>query len=243
MLSSKVTQYASEYASKVDGLMWIIMGISVFLLVGITAVMIYFVIKYHHKKHPNPIQTHGNVLIETVWIVIPTILVIGMFWIGYIDFENIRTTPDNEVQNNVDIRASMWKWTFEYKNGSVIDSFLYVPNKKTTKLHITSMDVLHSFFMPAFRIKEDAVHGQKTYIVFTPNIEFEKGETQREFQVQCAEYCGLNHSYMNARVVVMEESVYEKWFAENAKKEEPKVEATLPEVKADTVETAENEVK
>lgn len=240
MLSTNAA-YPSSYAGHVDEVMLVIMGISLVLLVGVTAAMVYFVYKYHHSRHPEPKQTYGNTLIEIVWIVIPTIIVIAMFWYGYVEYGALRKTKDADIENQVSIRGSMWKWTFEYENGAVIDSFLYVPNNKTTKLNITSADVLHSFYMPAFRLKEDAIMGQNTFIILNPELEFEKGETQREFQVQCAEYCGLWHSNMNARLVVMEENAYKAWFEKNnMKKEEVKTDSAS--VAIAPVDTTKNDV-
>jgi cytochrome c oxidase subunit II len=192
----------TAHVESVDFVMLYIVIISVVLLVGITATMIYFVFKYNRKKGHQPVDIHGNMLLEIVWIVIPTLLVLSMFFFGYTSYRDLRERPDNPFVVNV--TARMWQFTFEYPNGKKTDT-LYVPNKTAIDLELKSMDVNHSFYIPAFRIKEDVVFGQTHHLYFTPK---EVGD----YDIACAEYCGLNHSKMYTKVKVIHENDFVTWY-------------------------------
>ena len=194
----------SNTVEGVDLAMLIIVATGVVLLLGITAAMIYFVFKYHRKKGHKPEDIHGSVLLEAIWIAIPTLLVLGMFYFGYIGFETIRHVPDDALI--IDVNAKMWEWDFKYKNGKDTDT-LYVPVNTPIKLDMISLDVNHSLFIPAYRIKEDVIAGFKTYLSFTP-------QQTGSFDIACAEYCGLKHSMMYTKVVVMTKEDFDKWYDE-----------------------------
>lgn len=193
------------HVETVDFVMLYIVGISVVLLLGITATMIYFVFKYNRKKGHAPVDIHGNVLLEIIWIAIPTLLVLSMFYFGYTGFREIREVPKNAFKVNVE--AMMWKFTFKYENGKVTDT-LYVPKDKSVQLSMTSVDVNHAFYIPAFRIKEDIIHGKVNNLYFTAK---EIGK----YDVACAEYCGLKHSMMYSAVKVLPEDDFKLWYNSN----------------------------
>lgn len=192
----------TSYVETVDSVMFYIVGISVILLLGITAVMIYFVIKYNRKKGHEPVDIHGNVILETIWIIIPTILVLSMFYYGYTGFIELRTYPEDSMEINV--TARMWDWDFNYENGKKTDT-LYVPVGQPIKLLMESLDVNHSFFIPAFRVKEDVIAGKINTLGF-------KAEETGSYDIACAEYCGLKHSLMYTKVVVMPENEFNIWY-------------------------------
>lgn len=187
--------------NEVDFTFWFIMGISIFLLLLITIVMLYFVYKYSRKRNPVPSQIEGNTTIEIVWTVIPIILVLIMFFVSWSGFRNMRDVPKDAMI--VKVTGQMWKWTFEYDNKKKSDT-LFLPVNTNVKFDITSIDVLHSFYLPAFRTKEDAVPGRINYYWIRTN------EPSTYFAA-CAEYCGLNHSYMYAPVIVIENDKFEVW--------------------------------
>jgi len=191
------------HVETVDFVMLLIVGISVILLLGITATMIYFVFKYNRKKGHQPVDIHGSVILETIWIVIPTILVLGMFYFGYTGFEESRNIPKDAME--IKVTARMWAWEFEYSNGKKFDS-LYVPLNQPIKLVMKSQDVNHSFFIPAFRIKEDVIASKTNYLGFTAN-------KVGDYDIACAEYCGLNHSMMYSKVKVVSVQDFEKWLS------------------------------
>lgn len=196
---------ASNYANSVDTVMLIIVGISVVLLLGITIAMIYFVFRYSRKRHPVAEQIHGNVLLEIIWIVVPTIIVMVMFWYGYEGYQKLRDKSAGAYE--VKAYAFMWGWNFQYENGKQSDT-LYIPLSKTTKIVLTSRDVLHSLYIPAFRLKEDAVAGQNHFLILTPK---ETGS----YDIACAEYCGLNHSKMYTKLKVLKDEDFNKWLQQS----------------------------
>jgi cytochrome c oxidase subunit 2 len=192
---------ASNFAKDVDFAFLFTLVVSVFFLVLITGLMIYFVIKYSRKRNPKATNVHSNVALEITWTVIPTILVLIMFWFGWVGYVDMSEAPENTL--NVDVTAQMWKWTFKYENGLTTDS-LYVPVNQPVKLNLHSLDVNHAFYIPKFRIKKDVYPNQNRMVWFEAN---ELGD----FDIACAEYCGLNHSYMYNKVKVMPQQVFLVW--------------------------------
>jgi len=192
----------TDHAASVDFVMLYIVGISVILLLGITSVMIYFVFKYNRKKGHAPVDIHGNIWLEIIWIVIPTALVLSMFYFGYTSFREIRDIPANPFI--VKVTARMWQFSFEYPNGKKTDT-LYVPINTPVKLELRSVDVNHAFWIPAFRIKEDVIGGKTNFLYFTAR---ETGS----YDVACAEYCGLKHSAMYTKINVLQDSLFTLWY-------------------------------
>ncbi|MCX6149894.1 MAG: cytochrome c oxidase subunit II [Ignavibacteriales bacterium] len=194
----------SDYVNQVDNVFLFIVIISIIILVGVTVTMIYFVIKYNRKRHPIAENIEGNTMLEITWIAIPTILVVAMFYFGYTSFRTMRTIPKNAVV--IHVQGQMWKWSFKYANGKKYDT-LYVPVGKTIKLLLTSIDVNHAFYIPAFRLKEDVVPGRENYLAFTP-------DKVGTYDIACAEYCGLKHSYMYNKIHVIPQEEFKKWVNE-----------------------------
>jgi cytochrome c oxidase subunit 2 len=190
-------------ANQVDSLFIFIVAISVFFLLLVTGFMIYFVFRYSKKRNPKSSDITGNTTLEVLWTVIPTILVLAIFYYGLIGFDVMRNPPPDSFV--VKVTARMWMWSFEYPNGKKTDTLLYVPVGKPVKFDINSVDVNHSFFVPAFRVKEDAIPGRTNYMWFLPN---EVGE----YWIECAEYCGMGHSFMRGKVIVMSTDDFYKWY-------------------------------
>lgn len=191
----------NQVATQVDNIFIFIVVISIFFLLLITGAMIYFVVRYRAVRHPNAENITGNTTLEVVWTVVPLILVMAMFFYGLEGFNNMRNVPPDALV--VKVTGRMWVWNYEYKNGKKSDT-LYVPLGKPIKLELESVDVIHSFYIPAYRVKEDAVPGRTNYMWFNP--------TQLGmYDVFCAEYCGINHSYMLSKVVVLKEEEFEDW--------------------------------
>jgi cytochrome c oxidase subunit 2 len=189
-------------SSPADSVFFFILGIAVTFLFVNTAVMIYFVIRYSRKRNPNPEEVKENLTLEILWTVIPTILVLIIFFMGWKGFQYMRTAPPDAMP--VKVTAREWSWLFTYENGKE-DSVLRVPVRKPVKLLITSADVLHSLFIPAYRIKEDAVPGRETHLWFLPD---ELGS----YDLFCTEYCGVGHSSMITTVEVLSEKDFEAWY-------------------------------
>lgn len=196
----------ANFTETIDGVFLFIGGISVFLFIAIIAIMFFFLYKYHYKRNPKATPIEGSLKLEIIWTITPIILVLIMFYVSYKGFEEMRDIPDDAIP--VKVFGRMWNWTFEYENGMKTDT-LYVPVGKPVAVYITSMDVNHSFYIPAFRLKTDAINGHVNTFWFEVN---ESGQ----YDVACAEYCGLDHAYMYTKVIAMENAKYEEWYTSNS---------------------------
>ncbi|MCL5028802.1 MAG: cytochrome c oxidase subunit II [Bacteroidetes bacterium] len=195
---------ASNFVLPVDNTFIFIVIICVFFLVLITGMMITFVIKYNSKKNKKAKNIHGSVPLEITWTVIPTILVMVMFYFGWTGYKSMTDAPKDSMA--VDVYAQMWSWSYKYANGVESDT-LFVPLNKPVKVLLHSRDVDHSFYVPAFRIKKDVIPNRTNTEWFLPT-------RVGSYDVLCAEYCGLRHSYMYSTVVVLPEDQYNKWIAD-----------------------------
>jgi len=175
----------------------------VFILISFTIIMIYFVVKFNRKRNPKATQVKDNVMLEATWITLPTLLVIFMFYIGWEGFLPMRQDPKEAM--HVKAIGRMWKWSFEYQGNKTSDT-LVLPINKAVRVDLFSKDVIHGFFVPAFRIKEDCVPGKKNYCWFIPG---ELGD----FDLICSAYCGVSHSYMSAIIRIVPQDKYDKWIA------------------------------
>lgn len=208
---------SSETAGKVDFVFYFVFWISAFFFALIVGLMVLFLFLYREKKGVEAQKTaHHNTPLELTWTIIPSILVVIIFWLGFKTFMDITTPPQNAQE--IRVTAQQWKWFFTYPNGYVAED-LHVPVDKPILLTMSSVDVIHSFFVPAFRTKMDVVPGRYTKVWF-------KATETGEFVILCAEYCGTSHSDMVSQVVVHEPGGYEKWLADasNWMKDLPPVE-------------------
>ena len=203
----------SNFSGGVDTAFAIIAGISLFFLIGITTVIIIFIVKYNKKKNPVASEIEGSTKLEIIWTLIPLILVLFMFWIGWRSYTPQYNIPSDAMK--VKVTAQMWSWRFEYENGKVEDT-LYVPVNKSVRLDMVSLDVIHSLYIPAFRIKTDVVPGKDNSMWF-------KSLVGGSYDLFCAEYCGLRHSYMGTMVKVVDQGTFDKWYAATP----PKIDSTL----------------
>lgn len=194
---------ASNFVQGVDSAFLIIGGISLFFIVTFVILMIYFVVKYNRKKNIPAVQVKDNMWLEFTWITIPMILVLYMFYIGWEGFIPMRQAPKDAMQ--VTCIGQMWKWTFVYPGNKQSDT-LMLPVNKPVKVHLTSIDVLHGFSVPSFRIKEDVVPVKNNYSWFIPG---ELGS----FDLFCTVYCGLNHSAMIGTIRIVPQEEFDKWLA------------------------------
>ena len=196
----------TDSVARVDAVFLYILGISLILLVFVTVLMIYFAIRYRRSKNPEPSDIRGNWLLETAWTAIPTILVLSMFYFGWQSYLGLRNVPEGAIE--IDVIGQQFSWIFIYPNDKVAENELVVPQGQPIKLNITAEDVNHSLFIPAFRIKMDAVPGLESYTWFFAD---EIGQ----YDVLCAEYCGVAHSEMVAVLRIVPDSEYRAWLAED----------------------------
>lgn len=194
-------EYASEYARNVDLVMLYIVGISFLLFAGVIIAMLFFVFKFNKKRNPIATNIHGSTALEIIWTAIPVVLVLSMFYFSYIVYDSSREVPSDAYE--IGVEAKMWAWKFYYPNGKTADT-LFIPVNRNIKFNIKSVDVLHSFYIPAFRIKEDAIQGRRNYFVLN-------ADKIGSYDIACAEYCGLNHSMMYTKMIVVPQSDFSAW--------------------------------
>jgi len=193
---------ASALAAQVDGLYFFLVAVSAFFTVLIFLTIFVFAIKYRRENHPHPSHIEGSLPLELTWTLIPLgICMIFFAWGSLIYFQEGRP-PRGAME--VYTVAKQWMWKFEHEGGQREINTLHVPLGRDVKMIMSSQDVIHSFFVPAFRIKQDVLPGRYTSIWFHPT----KTGTYHLF---CAEYCGTQHSGMIGEVVVMEPAAYQAW--------------------------------
>jgi cytochrome c oxidase subunit 2 len=198
---------ASSGAGAVDDLFHFILYLSIFFFLLIVVVALVFVLRYRRRPgHTEQASPQHNLALEITWSVIPIILVIFIFYFGFRDFMDMATPPADAQE--IAVTGQKWKWLFTYPNGHVDDE-LHVPVDEPVKLVLTSEDVIHSLFIPAFRLKRDAVPGRYSKIWF-------RATKPGQYPALCAEYCGTGHSDMHTWVVVHEPGGYEQWLEKAA---------------------------
>lgn len=182
----------STMASDFDDLYYFLYWLSVVLFIGIVGSMSYFVVRYKRKSREEvPHGPHHNLPLEVTWTVIPLILVVFIFVWGFRGYLNLMIAPGNAME--VHATAQQWKWTFQYPGTSVDEpDVMVVPVNRPIKVVMEAKDVLHSFWVPEFRIKHDIVPGQFSNVWFEA---MEKGK----YRILCTEYCGLQHSVQRMR--------------------------------------------
>ena len=196
----------STTASQVDSLFYFILWVCVVFFIVIVGVMGYCLVRYRERPgaEAEASPSHNNVL-EVTWTVIPGLFVGVIFYWGFVSYLDMRQPPDESYE--IQVEAKMWNWSFTYPNGHV-DNNLHVPVDKPVRLVMTSTDVIHSLYVPAFRIKMDVIPGRYTSTWFEAN-------TPGTYTLFCTEYCGTKHSDMLAKVVVHPSGEFEGWL-ENA---------------------------
>lgn len=197
-------QEISNFVSGFDTAFMMIFWVAVFFIVTITATMLVFIYRYNKKRNPKPTQIDGSTSLEIVWTAIPILLVLVMFYFGWTGWKPMKDAPEGAIE--IESLARMWNWNFVYENGKVTDT-LYVPQGEPVKLNLKAQDVIHSLYIPAFRIKQDMVPGKDDIMWFVANQE-------GEYDLFCAEYCGLRHAYMATSVVVMPKEQFDAWLVD-----------------------------
>jgi cytochrome c oxidase subunit II len=202
-----VPDSASTMSWKVDAVYFYLSGVTLFFTLLISAILIFFVIRYRRRtpyEIPRPIA--GSHKLETLWTVIPFIIAMTIFgWSAKVYFEQY-SPPENAIE--VYVVGKQWMWKIQHSTGQREINQLHVPVGKKIKLIMTTEDVIHDFFVPAFRMKADVIPGKYT----TQWFEATKPGTYHLF---CAEYCGMNHSGMIGSIVVMESREFDNWLSGN----------------------------
>jgi cytochrome c oxidase subunit 2 len=192
----------SAAALDVDDIYYAMYWFSLVFTVVITGATLWFLVKYK-RKPGDKLEPPGNVtVLEITWTVIPILFIVVLFHVGFKGY--VSQAVPYEGATEIRVRGTRWKWEFEYPNGMRENGILQLPINKPVKLILSSDDVIHSFYLPAFRLKKDAVPGMYSSISFLPN-------TLGESQVFCAEYCGTSHSGMLATVKVVKQEEFDDY--------------------------------
>ncbi|HEX8914974.1 MAG TPA: cytochrome c oxidase subunit II [Humisphaera sp.] len=224
VLAGWLPERASTFAGPTDGLFDFILWVCGFFLALVAVLMVVLVVRYRHRdgaRH-DPTAGHSN-LIEIVWTAVPTLIVIGIFYVSIRQFIDRNVEPAGAYE--ITATGRMWQWSFTYADGyqdnDVVPAddrdpgfkvpVLHVPANVPVKVLLDSKDVIHSLSIPAFRVKKDVVPGRYNTVWFQPT---EPGT----YDVYCAGYCGTAHSAMAAKVVVHDPASFAAWMAESKRR-------------------------
>jgi len=201
-------EQASTFAPHVDALYLYLLLITISFTTIIMVLLIFFAIKYRRRSPDEvPRPRHGSMVLEVTWTVIPLMIAMTIFVWGASTYFKAYRAPHNAME--VYVVGKQWMWKFQHQTGQREINELHVPLGARVKLTMTTEDVIHSLYFPAFRIKQDVVPGRYTQLWF----EATKAGT---YPIFCAEYCGTNHSGMGGHVIVMEPAAYQEWLAGGA---------------------------
>ena len=198
---------ASNFAPHVDGLMIFVTSVCVFFAAAITFAIIYFFFKYH-RKAPDAVGVpiHGDSRLEAAWIIVPLIIAMVMFSWGAVIYVDYRHTPSDTL--DIYVVGKQWMWKVQQPNGLKEINELHVPVGRNIRLTLASEDVIHDFFVPAFRVKMDVIPGNNHY-----NTMWFRPTKAGRYHFFCSQYCGTNHALMGGWVIVMEPTEYAAWLS------------------------------
>ena len=197
---------ASRIAPQMDALYFFMVLVS---LIGLTVVVLLittFSVLYRRRRHPVAVQIEGSTMLEATWTIIPLGLFLIMFVWGAIVYFRIYTPPANAM--NIYVVGKQWMWKAEHPGGQHEINALHIPVDRPIQLTLISQDVFHSFSIPAFRVKREAIPGRYT------NVWFEATEPGT-YHLFCTQYCGTNHSAMVGDIVALSQDDYKKWLAQS----------------------------
>src|SRR5580704_13666757 len=194
---------ASTMAGRVDALYFFLLGISIFFSLLIAGLILFYAVKYR-RRNPNDVGSNANkgLLLEVTWTVVPFLIAMVIFVWGASVFVAMSTPPAETL--NIYVVGKQWMWKFQHLDGQREINELHVPVGRPVKLIMTSEDVIHDVFVPAFRVKADVLPAPYTNLWFQPT-------KPGRYHLFCAEYCGTRHSGMIGAVVVMDPTGYQAW--------------------------------
>jgi cytochrome c oxidase subunit II len=197
---------ASKIAPQMDALFFFMVLVSLIGLTVVVLLIISFSILYSKKRHPVAVQIEGSTLLEATWTIIPLGLFLIMFVWGSLIYFRVYTPPANAM--NIYVVGKQWMWKAEHPGGQHEINALHIPTGRPIQLTLISQDVFHSFSIPAFRVKREAIPGRYTSVWF-------EATQVGTYHLFCTQYCGTNHSAMIGDIVVMTPDDYRKWLAES----------------------------
>jgi cytochrome c oxidase subunit 2 len=197
-----IPEQASTLAGRVDALYFFLIGVTVFFSVLIAVLVLGFAVRYRRSRQAKAVQIHGNLALELLWTGIPFAIAMAIFvWSAQIYMTIVRP-PDDALE--IFVVGKQWMWKLQHMEGRREINELHVPAGRPVKLTMTSEDVIHSFYVPAFRVKQDVLPGRYTTLWF-------EATKPGSYHLFCTEYCGTEHSRMIGRVVVLEPHDYADW--------------------------------
>jgi cytochrome c oxidase subunit 2 len=197
---------ASNFAGNVDSLFSFILLTCLFFAVIVTLLVIFAAFRYKRKSEDEIGGTmEGNTAMEIGWTLLPLVLAIGMFAWGAVIYVNFRTAPKDTL--DIYVIGKQWMWKLQQPNGRKEINELHVPVNRNIKLIMGSEDVIHDFYVPAFRVKMDVVPGRYNTLWFRPTI-------VGKYHFFCSQYCGTNHAIMGGWVTVMDPADYAAWLSD-----------------------------
>jgi cytochrome c oxidase subunit 2 len=197
-------EQASQVAGQVDAFYLFLVLITTFFSLLIAVLILFFIVKYRQSPDRKAVQIHGSTLLEIIWTVIPLGITMVIFVWGAVLYYHIQNPPNNSLE--IYGVAKQWMWKFQHPGGQREINSLHVPTGRPVKVTLISQDVIHDFFVPAFRVKQDVLPNRYVVSWFTPT----KPGTYHLF---CSQYCGTNHSAMIGEVVVMQPEDYAEWLS------------------------------
>jgi len=202
-------EQASTVAGQVDALYFFLLGIFFFFSILIAALVIFFAVKYRRRsdKEPPPAPPSDNHPLEIAWSVIPLGISMIIFWWGASVYFTMKRPPDDALE--IAVVGKQWMWKLQHLEGQREINELHIPLGRAVRLKMTSEDVIHDFFVPAFRVKQDVVPGRYTTVWFQPT-------KPGQYHIFCSQYCGTKHSGMIGWVYVMDPPDYQAWLSGGA---------------------------
>jgi cytochrome c oxidase subunit 2 len=207
---------ASSYAADMDMIFYVILAVTGVILVGVQVTLVYFMIRYRGREGRRASYIEGSTKAEVIWTVIPSLFIIGIAVASqsvWSEIKNPERFPTDGLELNIEARQFAWGITYPGADGELgsEDDFkrfneLHVPVDRPVVFNLTSVDVVHSFFVPEFRIKQDAVPGLNTRAWFEATV-------VGEYELACAELCGVAHGLMKGKVIVLPQDEFDSWLA------------------------------
>ncbi len=198
-------QQASSFAAEVDAIYYLLWALTIFFSLGVMATLVLLAYRYRRGSQVNRSKpVHSDLRIELVWSIVPLLIGLAVFAWSASLYARTRIPPEDAME--IFVIGKRWMWQVQHANGVRENATLHVPVGRNIKLTLISQDVIHSFFVPAFRVKHDVVPGTYTYLWFRPT-------KVGKYRLFCSQYCGTQHSQMDGWVYVMEPEEFEAWLA------------------------------
>ncbi|MCH2540539.1 MAG: cytochrome c oxidase subunit II [Anaerolineales bacterium] len=202
--SSLLPPLASVQGIIIDWLFGFHLKLIVFLFALVIVFMVYSIVVFRRKagERGDGMHIHGNTTLEIVWTVVPTIVVVYVGYLGIVTLRDVTASSPDEMV--VEVTSTQWKWTFDYPEQGITSNDLVLPVNRAVRFDVTATDVIHSLWVPEFRVKQDAVPGAINVLRVTPNV-------IGDYKVRSAELCGVGHAVMLADVRVLSHLDFEEW--------------------------------